>query len=48
MRYMICHGHFLLIFLPVGAAELEEGNEEKNLDESTLLHGSASSKAVPL
>lgn len=46
--YMIDQRHSLLWFLLIGAAELREGNEKQNVDESMIKHGFASTEVMPL
>lgn len=45
---MTNHGHILLEFLQVGAAELTEGDEEQDVDESMVVHKFALSEVLPL
>lgn len=47
-RYMITHGHTLLGFLPIGAVELRERDDDQDVDKGMPMHGFASSKVVPL
>lgn len=48
MRSMIDHVHTLFRFLPIGAAELQEGDGKQDVDAKMSMHEFASSKVVPL